>query len=1349
MALKKFFFSPFHTDKLKLFLIFTIIIPFTQAFSFKYPNAITLKNKKIFVIHSLGIDICDSLYKTNSKVLEFEEELTKSDLSKIIISKYSSGEFIVLIINKIYIFDEYGEKILFDNVDESFNAEYFTLSAHKITKSDDNNYFYYFLLGFINKDNLKLNFYYYCLDTNSESINIISLLNNYNDDFKNTGLSCKFIIYGEIEYILCIYEVKKSVLLVGWDNDIIFRFFEIGYDNSIIFVTNKNYDKLNLKYIWSPSKSIDSKVFFCGITTNDKSICLMYSYDDINYALIYDNGNTKQCLNTPYNIKTYYFQETSEYVFSCLTKDKGIQTTIYKENMNLVNIENPSKRLQRTFGECDEFYYSIIYSEIKQKYYIVSDMSCITCGKIFPLIEEDDDEYCLLDEDNNYEIAIEEIEEEKYLEEEFKLEMKGGMYHLDNEGEIEKEIEYEIYQKEEEKENGLKYEEELPKEERLEECKLNSTEIEQEQEQEQEKKEIENIKEIEKDIYHCNLEKCSECNEQSKQLNLCIKCNIEKEYYPINLEDILESKEYIDCYNSITKPQGFYFDENDKDYKLCYSLCKTCNFGGDGNENNCTSCKNDLIFRPDIPNSSNCVIKCPYYYYYQKGLYKCTNTENCPDNYQLEINEKKKCIEKCEKDNMYKIQYDGECYKETPEGTAYDSVKKISKDIDIVKCTLNEKKLKLISNENITEYEIKAKAKLYAEEFDYTNNHITLYKNDFYSITIYKYQKCLSELNLNIDEIDFGNCYKKIQDELGIEENLIIVIISKIINNISFTIDHFIFNPKSGEKINHTEICKDEILIIQKNLKEQIKNTENFESIENLVKQGIDIFDPKDDFYTDLCFHFKSPIDGKDIPVKDRYKLFYKNITLCDEGCKIKGVNLTTWKAVCECTLSNLVHNNILGNNLFVQKTFGEVQDILTKTNVEVLKCYKDIFDKEMYKTNIGLYIILAFICIIIAFIFIYYFINKIKIQKYVLAITDQYLYSLYNKKNSELINNPFKNEEISKCSPPKNNLVSEFKLKSGNIINHENKNFNNKSHKQIIARIKGDVKKTTKKINMYKKLSSKNNFSISKDIKQNSNDIINAVKNMELKEKEYHPIIPNFNNRININIEEFIKTDLDDMDYDDAIRKDKRTYCQYFSDRIKTEQIILSTFFKYEILKPISIKIILLIINFDLYLIVNGLFFNENYISDLLHSSSDTIYSFINRILDRIIIITITGIIINYIIEFFFVKENKLKKIFKIEGENSMKLKYEVLQIIKNIYIRYNIFIIISGILLVFSLYYIFCFNNVYPCIKMEWLKSSLIIIAIMQILPIFLCFLDASIRFISFRCKSERLYKLSAMFT
>ena len=59
--------------------------------------------------------------------------------------------------------------------------------------------------------------------------------------------------------------------------------------------------------------------------------------------------------------------------------------------------------------------------------------------------------------------------------------------------------------------------------------------------------------------------------------------------------------------------------------------------------------------------------------------------------------------------------------------------------------------------------------------------------------------------------------------------------------------------------------------------------------------------------------------------------------------------------------------------------------------------------------------------------------------------------------------------------------------------------------------------------------------------------------------------------------------------------------------------------------------------LNIDLYLIINGLFFNENYISDLLKSENDTIGSIISRILDRIVIITINGVIINYIIDFFF----------------------------------------------------------------------------------------------------------------
>ena len=498
------------------------------------------------------------------------------------------------------------------------------------------------------------------------------------------------------------------------------------------------------------------------------------------------------------------------------------------------------------------------------------------------------------EKEKEFELKSEDVDNElKSEEEEIKIKSE----------ELEIEIKYE-----EQKENELKLEqEEKKKETEIIKKEINLEPAEEEYEEEREKIEI---VESEKDNFKCPQEKCDKCNEESIELNLCQKCNAKKGYYPLNVRDNYEPNEYLDCYNEITKPQGFYLDKQNEEYNLCHSNCEKCDFGGDGNENNCTSCKKNLIFKPDISNSTNCVIKCKYFYYFQGEQYRCTIKEYCPNDYKLEIKEKKKCIDKCENDNTYKIQYDGECYEEPPEGTIYDEVDKISKDIDINKCKSNEKKLRLSSSENITEYEVESKARLYAEEFDYTNEHVTVYKNEFYSIIIYKDSECLSELDLNVDEIDFGECYTKIKELKNIEGNLIFVIISKIVNNITIIIASFIFNPISKEKINYFEICNDETLTINRNLKEQIKNSDNFESIEDLAKQGIDIFDPNSDFYTDLCFHFKSPIDGKDIPVKDRIRLFFPNITLCEEGCNIKGVNLTTLKVMCECTLNNLINNN-------------------------------------------------------------------------------------------------------------------------------------------------------------------------------------------------------------------------------------------------------------------------------------------------------------------------------------------------------------------------------------------------------------------------------------------------------
>ena len=246
---------------------------------------------------------------------------------------------------------------------------------------------------------------------------------------------------------------------------------------------------------------------------------------------------------------------------------------------------------------------------------------------------------------------------------------------------------------------------------------------------------------------------------------------------------------------------------------------------------------------------------------------------------------------------------------------------------------------------------------------------------------------------------------------------------------------------------------------------------------------------------------------------------------------------------------------------------------------------------------------------------------------------------------------------------------------------------------------------------------------------KENNNDL-----NIELKDE------------IDINMNEYLNTDVDDMDYDDAIKKDKRKFCEYFSDKIKSNQILLNTFFILEPLKPRTIKILLFILDIDLYLFVNALFINEEYVSQIFNlDKEDNFFSFIPRSIDRFFYATLVGAILNYIIDCFFIEEKKIKGILRREKDNTLILEYEIVQVIKNIRERYRYFIIISFIITILTWYYIFCFNNIYPHMKNEWIKSSFVIIIIMQILSILIILLETIIRFLSFKCKSEKIYKIS----
>ena len=129
--------------------------------------------------------------------------------------------------------------------------------------------------------------------------------------------------------------------------------------------------------------------------------------------------------------------------------------------------------------------------------------------------------------------------------------------------------------------------------------------------------------------------------------------------------------------------------------------------------------------------------------------------------------------------------------------------------------------------------------------------------------------------------------------------------------------------------------------------------------------------------------------------------------------------------------------------------------------------------------------------------------------------------------------------------------------------------------------------------------------------VKENSDKINNEIEIFKLKDdknnkKDVDKEIKKIQDKYGVDEEDYLRTEFDDMEFDDAVKYDNRTFCEYFWDKLKENQIILNTFINPESLKPVTIKVILLLLNIELYFVINGLFFSESYISELFHSEEE-----------------------------------------------------------------------------------------------------------------------------------------------
>ena len=131
-----------------------------------------------------------------------------------------------------------------------------------------------------------------------------------------------------------------------------------------------------------------------------------------------------------------------------------------------------------------------------------------------------------------------------------------------------------------------------------------------------------------------------------------------------------EDDEYSDNKNEYFENpiQGYYVDMDSKSFKKCFNNCKFCYGKGNETINNCKECIANLVLLNENKYRTNCYEKCNYYYFFDElDDYHCV--QQCPNKYNKTIKIKKKCIDFCKNDNIYKYEFNNTCYSNCPIGT--------------------------------------------------------------------------------------------------------------------------------------------------------------------------------------------------------------------------------------------------------------------------------------------------------------------------------------------------------------------------------------------------------------------------------------------------------------------------------------------------------------------------------------------------------------------------------------------------------------------------------------------------------------------------------------------------------
>ena len=492
---------------------------------------------------------------------------------------------------------------------------------------------------------------------------------------------------------------------------------------------------------------------------------------------------------------------------------------------------------------------------------------------------------------------------------------------------------------------------------------------------------------------------------------------------------------------------------------------------------------------------------------------------------------------------------------------------------------------------------------------------------------------------------------------------------------------------------------------------------------EQLKELGYELYNISNKFYQDICTPYKSS-NGTDVMLSDRINYYYYNNEIkCQSNCEFSNYYIEAQYLKCKCDPSNSeidIQNNTKFNPKTIYKSF---YDILKFSNYKVLKCYKLIFIVDNLKNNIGNIISAIFIFIYLIFIILYLIKGNNEIIKNLKVIKN-----LTNRNRIK----EFKNIIII----PKNDI----KFKENSINNEIQKKKKFKKRRNNSCR-KKSYHPRKKKLNLDNDtkilFQSKNNFKIISNREQKSSNILINSKKPFKKSKSNNLSskgIKNYKEKLD-------NYELNNLEYKEAIKLDKRKIIEIYWPLLKREHLILFTFCNINDYNIIYIKYIRLILFICTDMALNVFFFADETMHKMFLDYGK--YNFIQQI-PQIIYSTIVSQAIQVLINYLSLIDKHFYEIKKI-NTNKEILKRKIIKCIK---LKINFFLLFTFFMLTFYWYIISCFCAVYKNTQIAFVKDSAISFCLELLYPFIWYIFPSLLRRISLKFHKKRLsciYKIS----